>query len=79
MFHESFKEDGCLEGGLRVFQGSFKGVSRMFYVLFKEVSSVFQGCFEDIFRMFYGSFQCVLRKFQGRFREVSLMFYESLK
>ena len=48
----SRKIDGCFEGGLRVFQGSFKGVSRMFYVFLKKVSSVFQGTFKGVLRAF---------------------------
>ena len=44
----SRKIDGCFEGGLRVFQGSFKGVSRMFYVFLRK----FLMCFKGVLRAF---------------------------
>ena len=50
---------GCFTEDSRVFQGSFKGVSRMF-----------QGCFKKVLRVFHENFKGVSRKFQGCFKEV---------
>ena len=41
VFEESFhgvlsKIDECIEGDLKVFQGSFKGISKKFQVVFRE-------------------------------------------
>ena len=46
-----------------VFQGSFRGVSRMFQGCFKEVSRKFQGRLKKVSRVFQGSFKGVSRKF----------------
>ena len=72
----------------RVFQGSFKGVSRKFQGCFTEASRVFhgsfkcvsrkfQGSFTEVSRVLQGSFKGVSRKFQGCFKEVSRVFHES--
>ena len=55
---------GCFNGVLRVFRGSFKGVSLNFQERgsFKDVSRVFndfQGCFQSISRKFQENFQVV--------------------
>ena len=56
-FQGRLKIEGCFEGVLRVFQGSFKGVSLKFQGRgsFKDVSRVFhdsKGCFQSILKVF---------------------------
>ena len=43
---------GCFKGVSRVFQGGFKGVSRMFQRYFKDISRVIKGCFK-YFQVFF--------------------------
>ena len=58
----------------RVFQGSFKGVLRMFQGYLKEVSRMFQESFEGVSRKFKGCFkEKSRREFQKNFHVVSVM------
>ena len=49
MFQGSLKFQGCFEGVLRVFQGSFNGV--------EEVLRKFQGHFREVTWMFHESYK----------------------
>ena len=51
----------------RVFQGSFKGLSKKF-----------QGCFEEVLRVFEGSFKGVSRKSQGCFLNKGFAFLAAM-
>ena len=66
----SYSNYRCLKSVSRVFQGSFKGVSRKFQWCFKEVSKVFQESFRGVSRKFQGCFDGVSGKFTS-FKEVS--------
>ena len=59
----------------RVFQGSFKGVSRKLQERFKEVSGKFQGSFKKVLRVFQVRLKGVSSNFDG----VSRVFEESFK
>ena len=63
-FKGYLKFNGSFKEVLRVFHGSFKGVSRKFNECFKEDSRVFQGSFR-------GCFKRVSRLFQVLFKGVS--------
>ena len=54
---ECHKASKSVNGSEYVFQGCFKGVSRVFL-------RVFQGCFKGISRVFQGCFKSVSRKFK---------------
>ena len=57
--------------GSRMFQESFKDVSRKFkgvYKKFQEVSRVFQGSLRKISRITQESFKCVSSKIEGCFK-----------
>ena len=56
VLQEIFK--GCFKKDLRVFQWSFKLVSRML----KRSSN---GCLRKVSKVFHGSFMCVSRKIEG--------------
>ena len=51
------KFTGCFKKVLRMFQGSFNGVSRVFTEMFKGGSKKFKGCFKKVSRVFQGKCQ----------------------
>ena len=57
---------------IKVFQGSFKGVSRVFQDSFKGVSRKIEGCFKGVF----SGFQGYLKQVQRYLREASKVFKE---
>ena len=70
----------------KMFQESFKGVSRKIEGCFKGDFSGFQGYLKEVQRnyrevskVFQGSLKGVLRRFLGCFKEVSRVFQERLK
>ena len=58
---------GCFKGVSRVFHGCFKGVSWVFQGYIKGFSRVFQGCFMGVSKVFQGCFEDVPKVFQGKF------------
>ena len=66
---------GCLFEVLRVFQGSFKDVSRKFKDVtskFQDVSRKFQECSKEVFRVFPEIFREISRVFQQSFKGIQV-------
>ena len=75
-FHGDFR--GC-QGYLQEYEGSFKGISRVFQGGFKGIPRKFLGCFKEDGRVFQLGFKGVLKHLNGGLREVSKGFQGRLR
>ena len=69
----------CLMDVIMVFQGSFKGISRLFLGCFKEVPRKFHGRLKDVSKKFPVCVESISRVFQGScmgIKEVSCGYQE---